>query len=356
MRVAAAMSGGVDSSVAAALAAAEGHEVIGLTLKLLPSGRWETETGCCSAAAASDARAVAAHLGIKHYVLDAAEEFERDVVAPFAAGYARGETPNPCVWCNEKVKFGWFVRRAKEQGAEALVTGHYARTGKRADGTPTLLRAVDETKDQSYFLYRLDAESLAYARFPIGAFRKTEVREKARAMGLPVADKPDSQEICFVREDTGHMPLILERHPETVRAGEIVNAAGAVVGRHEGFAEFTVGQRRGLGVSAPERMYVLEVQPQANRVVVGPESSLGKRTLEIRDCRYPGGAAPAEAFHAQVRIRSMHIPAAARVFPLSGGTARIEFESPQKGVAPGQSAVLYMDELVVGGGVIASSR
>jgi len=184
MRVVAAMSGGVDSSVAAALMIGAGHEVIGVTLKLLPSGQWETESGCCSAEAAHDARRVAAVLGIQHYVLDAAEEFEKSVVAPFAAAYAAGETPNPCVWCNRDVKFGWFVRRAKEMGAGALVTGHYARSRVEADGSVRLLRAVDRNKDQSYFLYRVPPADLAFARFPLGDIEKPAVRERAKALGF----------------------------------------------------------------------------------------------------------------------------------------------------------------------------
>lgn len=364
-RTLAAMSGGVDSSVAAALLCAAGEEVVGATMQIWP--RWlpeaEVEGGCCSLAAVEDARRVAAALGIPYYVLNMAEEFAEHVIAPFAAEYLRGRTPNPCLACNVKLKFGALLRKARELGAERLATGHYARTAYDAErGRHLLLRGLDPAKDQSYALYGLTQDQLAAAVFPLGGLRKDEVRRLARRFGLPVAEKGESQEICFVpdRDYVGFLRGYANARagsPGTdgaaLRPGPIVDREGRVLGEHKGLAAYTVGQRRGLGIAAPEPLYVLELRAETNELVVGPERALYRRSLHAEAVNWIAYGAPLpEEMEVAVKIRYGAAPAPAVVRPRGEDGAEVIFAAPQRAIAPGQAAVFYRDEVVVGGGTI----
>lgn len=349
-----AMSGGVDSSVAAALMAERGFEVAGVTMKLLP--RLETGFGCCgSPADIDDARRVADLLGIRHYVVDLSALFENSVIASFVRDYASARTPNPCVECNRSVKFGHLLGLAKAWGADVLATGHYARAkGGR------LCRAKDESKDQSYFLYQIQAEDLEKVDFPVGELAKDEVRAKARALGLATADKPESQEICFVpnrdyrafvrsRLDAGDVPSA------ATAEGPVQDLEGRAVGRHAGTMNFTIGQRRGLGLSGGAfASYVLAIKPETGSVVVGPEEALYARSIDVKDLSWCGGE-PAFPVRAQVRIRHRHRPAAATIESVGEGLARAAFDEPQRAPAPGQAAVFYDGDVVLGGGTIEAA-
>ena len=348
MRVLAAMSGGVDSSVAAALATEAGWDVTGVHLKLAatPAALQVQGKGCCTLADADDARRVADALGIPFYVWDLAEQFEQAVVADFAAEYARGRTPNPCARCNERVKVSGLLRRARALGFDALVTGHYARV---TDGR--LYRAADPAKDQSYVLYMLGPDELAALRLPLGHLTKPEVRALAAARGLRTAAKPESFDVCFVPDgDTaGWLERRLGRRP-----GQVVDTAGRVLGRHDGAYRFTVGQRRGLGVVAPSPRYVLRVEPAADRVVVGERVELAMCAVEL-EAATATAAGELAAGPARVRLRAHGAEVACRVVPLGGGRARLVLDDPADAVAPGQAAVLYHGDLVLGGGTVTAT-
>jgi tRNA-uridine 2-sulfurtransferase len=354
--IAVAMSGGVDSSVAAALLKEQGREVIGLTLQLWPKGAADRDRhhGCCSLDAVEDARRVASRLDIPYYVLDVQEEFNRRVIDPFLDDYEQGRTPNPCISCNSEVKFDLLLRKAQEIGAGTLATGHYARIEALPTGGHRLLRAVDDAKDQSYVLYGMSQGELAQASFPLGEWRKGDVREKARQLGLVTADKPDSVEICFVT--TGdYRDLLAKRRVAGAGAGEIRHLDGTVLGRHEGVWNYTVGQRSGLGalpkgMSGP--LFVLDLDASAARVTVGPKEALRWERIEVGGLSFVAGSAPAEEFNAHVRIRYGADPVPARVRLSGQGRATVEPEARLTAAAPGQAAVLYRGEEVLGGGRI----
>jgi len=357
-RVVAAMSGGVDSSVTAALLKKQGYEVIGVTLQLYPEDKTPSRKGaCCAGADIYDAKRVASSLGIPHYVLDYESRFRKQVIQDFADSYARGETPIPCVRCNERVKFADLMDTARELGAEALATGHYVRRLEGEAGAE-LHAAADPARDQSYFLFATTRAQLDYLRFPLGDMDKKDVRAIAAELGLVNADKPDSQDICFV--PAGRYTKIVSRiRPDAGRAGEIVSQTGAVLGRHDGVTHFTVGQRRGLGLSGNEEpLFVLKLDPVKAQVVVGPRSALASSVIQLKEVNWLGGNdAPFEAklpFEARVKVRSMRPPVAGVVTPLSSSTARVDLAVPQEAIAPGQACVFYAaaGSRVLGGGWI----
>lgn len=354
-RAVVAMSGGVDSSVAAALAVEQGHDVVGIMLRLWSE---EQEEGgapnlCCAPGAVQCAEEVARRLGIPFHLLHAGELFRRVVVEPFIAGYAAGETPNPCLACNRHVRFGHLRRHAMALGADLLVTGHYARVrGCGDDGRPyRLLRGVDSAKDQSYVLHMLDQEALQQVWFPLGELTKTHVRQMARQRGLPVADREESQDLCFL--GGGDYRGFLSRHaPEACRPGAIVDETGRPLGMHQGLAFYTIGQRKGLGIAATQPLYVLQLDVRRNRLVVGPESALGRGELTARDVSFVDGEQPPSDVRAEVQVRH-HAPARpAVVRSLGAGRARVVFDENVRDITPGQAAVFYHGDVCLGGGLI----
>ena len=346
-RVVVAMSGGVDSSVVAALAAEAGYETIGITLQLYDHGAAMARKGaCCAGSDIHDARRVAEAIGIPHYVLDYESAFRSSVIDDFADAYARGETPIPCVRCNQTVKFRDLLHVARDLGADCLATGHYVRRVIGTDGTE-LHRAADASRDQSYFLFATTATQLDYLRFPLGGMAKTEVRAHAERFGLPVAAKPDSQDICFV-PGGNYADIVRKLRPEAGEAGDIVDLAGRVLGRHRGLIHYTVGQRRGIEIGGQaDPLYVVRLEPAARRLVVGPRGALGIAATELSEINWLGGDVPADGLVVQVRIRSTAAPVPARWF---GGEVR--FDDPEYGVAPGQACVAYRGDRVLGGGWI----
>ena len=352
MRIVVAMSGGVDSAVAAALLARAGHDVVGVTLQLADlSADGLGVSRCCAPIDVEMARAVAGRIGIPHHVLDMTGPFREGVLDPFVESYLAGETPLPCALCNARVKFGELLRVIAGLGAQALATGHYARIAGGEDG-PALLRGRSPAKDQSYFLFGLKREQLARVRFPLGELTKDEVRAVARGLDLPNSARRDSQEVCFVPEGGSYRDVVERLAPGRLPgAGEIVNLDGRVVGRHGGFQLFTVGQRHGLGVAGKDRLYVVEVTPSTNRVVVGRAEDALQRHLRVRDINWLAPA-PAGPVAAEVQVRSRHRPQRATVTPDHDGGARVEFEEPVLAPAPGQAAVFYGGERLLGGGWI----
>ncbi len=347
------MSGGVDSAVAAALLIEQGHDVIGLTMNVWPAWLPEPEgnaQACCGLSAIEDARTAARRLGIRHHVLNLREEFEREVIDYFCDEYARGRTPNPCIACNQAVKFRILLGRAEALGCGVLATGHYARiVADGASGSWLLLRATDRRKDQSYLLYALTQEHLARLRFPVGTLLKGEVRSLARRWDLPVADKPDSQEICFVPRGR-YGDLVAERRPEASSPGPIMDRAGRVVGAHVGIARYTVGQRRGLGLSSGVPQYVLEVDARRNALVVGGQEGLRRRRLGLGRVNWIVPTSLPAAATVRVRHGAPDVPA---VLHADGpDRVRVEFREPQRAAAPGQAAAFYDGDRVLGGGII----
>ena len=356
-RVVVAMSGGVDSSVVAALMAEQGYDVVGVTLQLYDHGAAIHRKGaCCAGQDINDARRVAERLGIPHYVLDYEERFKAAVIDRFAQSYAAGETPIPCVDCNRHVKFTDLLETARDLGADALATGHYVSSRALPDGRRALYRPVDADRDQSYFLFATTQPQLDLLRFPLGTMTKPETREHARRFGLSVADKADSQDICFV--PTGKYTAIVERlKPEAAEPGEIVHVDGRVLGRHEGIMRFTVGQRRGLGIAAREPLYVVGLDPAGRRVLVGPKDALATRAIGLRDVNWLGDAAlrPGEALDCFAKVRSTRPPKPAVLRATADGL-EVELLDGEEGVAPGQACVLYDaaegPARVLGGGFI----
>jgi tRNA-uridine 2-sulfurtransferase len=354
VRVVVAMSGGVDSSVAAALLAREGHEVIGLSMQLYDHS--DREEGvrfgtCCTIDDLHDARRVAAHIGIPHYVVNFERQFADTVIANFVSEYSAGRTPIPCVHCNGDLKFATLVARAEGMGAEFVATGHYARVDlDPGTGRYRLKRGADPAKDQSYFLFTLDQDQLSHAMFPVGDIDKALVRAHARDLGLDVAEKPDSHEICFVAD--GNHAAFLERQAPMAGAGSIRDSAGHVLGRHEGVHRFTVGQRKGLGLSSPIPLYVVGIDAGENTVTVGPKDALERLSLTASRVNWIAGVQPEPGSRVTARIRHRHREAAALIEPRPGGGVHVTFDEPQSAVAPGQAAVFYDGEVVVGGGWI----
>ncbi len=358
-RVVVAMSGGVDSSVAAALLKRAGHDVTGVTMRLvdLPAEicRSEGLRSCCGRRAVEDAHRVALSLKIPHFVADMRAPFEKLVVADFCREYARGRTPNPCVLCNRFIKFDLLLEKAGELGADLLATGHYARIERDArHGGFLLKKGLDAAKDQSYFLYAMTQAQLARVLLPLGGRTKAEVRRIAKRMGLAVADKSESQEICFVPDDD-YPGFLKGRIPEAFRPGPLVDPDGRILGEHAGIAHFTVGQRRGLGVASARRLYVVSVDAASNTVVAGPDEALRAVGLLASGVSYVSGVRPDGPFKARVKIRYRHKEAEACVTPIGATGARVLFASPQRAVAPGQSIVFYRRSTVLGGGIIESA-
>ncbi|MFN4165177.1 MAG: tRNA 2-thiouridine(34) synthase MnmA [Ferrovibrio sp.] len=353
-RVVVAMSGGVDSSVVAGLLARQGYEVIGITLQLYDHGAAISRKGaCCAGQDIHDARNVAERLGIPHYVLDYESRFRQSVIDEFADSYVRGETPIPCIRCNQRVKFRDLLQTARDLGADCLATGHYVqRVVDKATGRAQLLRGADPRRDQSYFLYATTPEQLDYLRFPLGHMEKPEVRKLAEEFGLEVADKPDSQDICFV-PNGDYASVVTKLRPEAAEPGDIVDLQGNVLGRHDGVIHFTVGQRKGLGIAAAEPLYVLRLDAAKRHVVVGPKASLARSVVYLRELNWLGDPIPAEGLDVSVKLRSAQPAVAARIFADQNNAARLELFEPEYGIAPGQAGVVYAGERLLGGGWIA---
>ena len=356
-RVVVAMSGGVDSSVAAALLVEQGYEVIGVMMRLWaeePSlGSGDGENRCCAPEAVEDARRVAARLGIPFYLVNYEAEFKASVVDYFVTEYSRGRTPNPCLACNRHIRFGRLLRHAQALEASYLATGHYARVDE-VNGRHRLRMGADRQKDQSYVLYMLDQQELQQVLLPVGGYTKTQVREMARQRDLPVADKDESMEICFVSDDD-YRRFLQARAPEAIQPGPILDTAGREIGLHQGLPFYTIGQRRGLGIAAAEALYVIRLDVARNALVVGPSRELGQQTLDAREVSYVSGAPPTEPVRVQAKIRYRATLASATWTPAGNGQARVEFDRPLRDITPGQAVVAYQDDEVLGGGIISGA-
>jgi tRNA-specific 2-thiouridylase len=355
-KVVVAMSGGVDSSVAAALLKEQGYDLIGITMNLACTSQ-ASDRGCCSLSAAQDAKKVADKLGIPHYILNFKEEFQKWVIDNFIGEYKNGRTPNPCIRCNQFIKFDLLLRRAKELGAEYIATGHYAKIMTNDKCLMSnesikyiLLKGKDPKKDQSYVLYRMTQEQLAQTLFPLGDLTKEKVRKIAKELNLPVADKAESQEICFV-EDDDYSRFLKERIPECVRPGPILNSSGKNIGTHEGIIFYTIGQRKGIGAHGRKK-YVIGLNVRKNAVIIGDNSDLLELELTASRVNYISGRTPAKKLEISAKIRYNSPAAAAKLSFLKGGKVKVLFKEPQRAITPGQSVVFYQGDEVLGGGII----
>ena len=351
------MSGGVDSSTAAFILKSAGHDVVGLSMQMYDnlSNADSTYGGCCTIDDLTDAKRVAWKLGVPHFTLNLESNFHEKVITPFVQGYLSGTTPSPCVLCNTHVKFDLFHKKAIAIGAERIATGHYARVTRDERGRFELRKAKDLAKDQSYFLFELSQEQLAEAVFPLGELTKPEVREIAAEAGLSVARKKESYEICFVPQKDGYAAIVERESGITPSeaAGDIVDSGGNVVGHHDGYYNFTIGQRRGINLGgSSERTYVIDVNPFTKRVTIGPAAALEKSELVAERVHWISGAAPTQPIEVQARVRSRMADVAATITPLDGNRARVTFAQKLRGVAPGQAVVFYDDDLCLGGGWI----
>lgn len=346
------MSGGVDSSAAAALLLEQGYDVVGVTLKLWPQDCVSrAEDKCCGPQAVTDARSVCHKLGIPYYLIDEAAEFHNKVIQYFADEYKAGRTPNPCVMCNQNLKFGTLLTRARQLGADYIATGHFARVERRDDGRTLLKRGRDPKKDQSYFLFSLRQDQLERSIFPLGEKTKADTREVARECQLKTADKEESMEICFV-PDKDYGRFLQQAHLAEKHTGDIVNLRGEVLGQHEGIEFYTIGQRKGLGISSIRPLYVIELDAERNRVIVGDDHELDKDEFVVDRCNWiPFVESPA-ALEVSAKIRYNHPGTAATVTLLPMNRARVKLHIPQRAITPGQACVFYQEDLVVGGGWI----
>jgi len=348
-RIVVGMSGGVDSSVAAALLKQKGCQVIGVMLRL-----WSdpgTQNRCCAPDAVIEARRVANQLEIPFYVMDAREAFYNAVVDPFIEGYARGITPNPCVRCNQLIRWRFLRSRAKALGAEKIATGHYARVQILSDGCIQLLKNPDPDKDQSYFLHLLSQEDLRSTIFPLADLSKDEVRKLARDLSLSVAERPDSQDLCFVGQGN-YRDFLRGIKPDAIKPGPILNQEGDLLGEHTGLADYTIGQRKGLGIAGPEPYYVIRKDPDGNTLVVGFKGSLGRKEFKTHSVNWIAGCPPAESFPAEIRIRYKSRPTAGVVTPINDDQAHVILKEPLPDITPGQAGVFYQGEICLGGGTI----
>ncbi len=348
------MSGGVDSSVTAALLKEQGHEVIGLMLRLWSEPGKGAPNRCCAPDAMAQARHIAGMLDIPFYVIDAKDIFHEKIVEFFIAGYAGGVTPNPCLECNRHIRWEFLLNKALSLGATHLATGHYARTRVLADGeiiSYQLLKAVDDKKDQSYVLSVLGQQQLSHALFPVGDYLKTEIRDLARKFNLPVAERPDSQDLCFLA-DNDYRRFLTEHAPGVARPGPIVNRAGKVLGQHQGLPFYTLGQRKGIGVAGPAPYYVLGADPERNALIVGPAAELGQTTMRVGRVNWVGGLAPTEPFECGIKIRYKAAERRGTVTPLGPDRAGVTLHEPARDITPGQAAVFYADDVCLGGGII----
>lgn len=352
-RVVVAMSGGVDSSVAAALLRDQGYEVVGMMLRLWSEPGTESHNRCCTPDSVALARRVAAQLDIPFYVIDAKQIFYDTVVSYFKQGYLQGNTPNPCLVCNQSIRWGFLLQNAQAFGADYMATGHYVRLRRAASGSFQILRAVDARKDQSYVLHVLNQDQLNHALFPLGEYTKTQVREMARGFGLPVASRPDSQDLCFL--GYGDYRDFLRRNlPEVQKPGAILNKEGQPIGLHEGLAFYTIGQRKGLGITSSVPLYVLEKNLKDNALVVGPKEALGKRSFQAKDLKWVSGTPPASPLRAEVKIRYKAALAGCTATVQEGKTVQVQLDEPLRDITSGQAAVFYDGEICLGGGIITT--
>jgi tRNA-specific 2-thiouridylase len=352
-RVVVAMSGGVDSSVAAAILRDQGYEVVGMMLRLWSEPGTESQNRCCTPDSMALARRVAARLDIPFYVIDAKQIFYDNVVSYFKQGYLQGDTPNPCLVCNQRIRWGFLLQHAQALGADYMATGHYVRLRKTEAGSVQILKAVDAHKDQSYVLHVLNQDQLKHAIFPLGEYTKTQVREMARSFGLSVASRPDSQDLCFL--GNGDYRNFLRRNlPEVQKPGAILDVEGQPIGLHEGLAFYTIGQRKGLGIASSVPLYVLEKKPKDNALVVGPKEALGKRSFHAKDLNWVSGTPPVSPLRAEVKIRYKAAYASCTAAVQEGNSIQVQLNEPLRDITSGQAAVFYDGEICLGGGIITT--